>query len=91
MSTDKSKRFSVLTNDQYIKSGMLHTQKDKEIQFEDIKHIQSYVNEHCRWLVNIFKISSEWDQTERMQRNVRDKGEQVCPMSLLLKDHKEWS
>ena len=29
--TDKSKRFSLLTRDQYIASGMKHTEKDIEI------------------------------------------------------------
>ena len=62
--------------------------KDKKIRYEDIKHVHLYVNEHCRWLVEIFNMGESWDQLDRMKRNVQDKGEQVCPMSLLLKDHK---
>ena len=32
-----------------------------------------------------------WGHENRMAKNVLDKGEQVCPMVLLIKDHKSWS
>ena len=32
-----------------------------------------------------------WGHELRMSKNTNDKGEQVCPMVLLVKDHKGWS
>ena len=37
------------------------------------------------------KIGSNWGHEDRMARNTTDKGEQTCHMSLLIKDHKQWS
>ena len=33
---------------------------------------------------------SNWKHQDRMSKNTCDKGEQVCPMVLLIKDHKGW-
>ena len=89
--TDKSKRFSILTKDQYLASGLKHTEKDIEIQPHQVKQIQSVVNDHVWWLKNITNCGANWKHESRMDKNIVDKGEQVCPMVLLIKDHKGWT
>ena len=44
--TDKSSRFSVLSREQYIKSGTKHTSKDTEIDWKHIKTLQRNTNGH---------------------------------------------
>ena len=89
--TDKSKRFCVLTKEQYLSSGSIHTSKDIEISPGQIKKIQTSVNEHVWWLKNISNCGTNWGHEDRMAKNVQDKGEQACSMVLLIKDHKNWS
>ena len=88
--TDKSKRFCLLTREQYLQSGTQHTSKDLEIEPERVKRVQNYVNDHVNWLKACTNIGINWQHDDRMSRNLRDKGEQVCQMTLLLKDHKGW-
>ena len=64
---------------------------DIEISPEQVKRIQNLVNDHTWWLNNIMQCGSNWNHQDRMGRNIIDKGEQVCPMVLLIKDHKAWS
>ena len=89
--TDKSKRFSILSRQQYIESGKAHTSKDLEIEPHHIKKIQKYVNNHTWWAKEILQCGANWNHSDRMSTNLEDNGEQVCRMSLLIKDHKSWS
>ena len=89
--TDKTKRYAALTPDQYIQSGLVHTKDDIEIQATDVKKIQKCVNHHVHWLKEIFNCGVNWGHTDRMNKNLIDKGEQACHMTLLVKDHKKWS
>ena len=89
--TDKTKRFAVLTPEQYLESGLEHTKNDVEIEPSEVKKIQKNVNDHVFWLKEIFNCGSNWGHTDRMNKNLVDKGEQTCHMTLLIKDHKKWS
>ena len=63
-STDKSSRFAVLTQEQYLKSGLVHTQKDKEISWRNIQYIKTQLNSHMWWLTNITGYSKDITQQE---------------------------
>ena len=89
--TDKSKRFCLLTPQQYLESGTVHTSKDLEISPDNVKRIQRFVNDHVWWFKESTKVGSNWSHDDRMSKNLSDKGEQVCQMTLLLKDHKQWT
>ena len=89
--TDKTKRFAVLTPEQYLESGLEHTKNDVEIEPSEVKKIQKNVNDHVFWLKEVFNCGSNWGHTDRMNKNLVDKGEQTCHMTLLIKDHKKWS
>ena len=88
--SDKSKRFVILTRDQYIRSGRLHTKKDLKIEKDQIHRVQKTVNDHCEWLTNIFMVGENWNHRERISQSMGDCSEAVAPLYLLIKDHKGW-
>ena len=81
--TDKSKRFCVLSGEQYKESGSKHTKKDKLIAPEDLYTIQKTVNEHSKWLSEIFGFGSNWNHQERIQLSLIENSEAVAPLYLL--------
>ena len=89
--TDKSRRFCVLSPQQYVDSGMKHTSGDIRIDHDQLTSIQKTVNDHCLWMRRIFNIGSAWDHNERIDHSMTDKGEVVAPLRLLIKDHKSYS
>ena len=89
--TDKSGRFCVLTRSQYLEAGLEHTKKDRKISQEDHEEIQRAVNGHMRWWGTIWCLGSNWSQEARCLSNLLNHGLGVCPMTLLIKDHKSWS
>ena len=46
------------------------------------------VNDHMSWYRGMTNIGSSWNHSDRKGRNMTDKGEQTCMMSLLFMDHK---
>ena len=89
--TDKSKRFSILTKEQYRKSGLKHTSKDQEISVDKLSSIQNTVNSHCSWVSKIFGIGSNWEHTDRVASSMTENSESVAPLYLLIKDQKGWT
>ena len=81
----------MLSQKQYLDAGLSHTSKDLEIEPHHVKKIQSLVNNHVWWAKEIFNCGRNWNQFDRMSTNLKDEGEQVCNMTLLVKDHKQWS
>ena len=88
--TDKSGRFSVLSLDQYLKSGQKHTAKDELISWDKLKYLRNQVNGHMLWLTKIVSYSVKNDQ-QRMLKNNFVSDLDVPEMSILIKDHKKWS
>ena len=54
--TDMSKRFAVMTRQQFLESGLQHTAKDLEIDPDRVKRIQNTVNSHVEWLKDMSNI-----------------------------------
>ena len=88
--TDKSARFSVMTTNQYIQAGEVHTNKDERISWKTVKYLRNQVNSHMSWLGEIFKYSNGTNH-ERMASNLVVSDLDLPEMSLLTKDHKSWS
>ena len=88
--TDKSSRFAVLTVDQYLKSGAIHTCKDERIDWKRIKYLQGQVNSHVWWISNIMGNAHQTDP-DRMHKNIQPSTMEVPNMVLLFKDHKGWT
>ena len=79
-----------MSRKQYIDSGMSHVAKDLQIEPHQVKKIQKSVNDHVYWAKEILQCGKNWDHFDRMSANLKDEGEQVCSMTLLVKDHKKW-
>ena len=60
--TDKSGRFCVLTRDQYLQAGNVHTVNDKNVTIEEQEEIERAVNGHVRWWGAIWDLGSTWSQ-----------------------------
>ena len=89
--TDKSGKFCILSRDQYLAAAEVHIKNDKEIGLEESKMIESNLNGHMRWWAEMTHLSDNWDQRDRSVRNLLNHGLVVCPLTLLIKDHKVWS
>ena len=89
--TDKSGRFAVLSRQQYIDAGKVHIKDDREIDIEESNAIQRHLNGHMRWWSEITNLGEDWDQKNRSLRNLLNHGLAVCPMTILIKDHKSWT
>jgi hypothetical protein len=89
--TDMSGRFCVMSREDYRMAGSKHTSKDREITNEENEEIQRALNGHMRWWGDIWNVGSHWNQKDRCKRNLLNFGLAVCPMTLLIKDHKTWS
>ena len=87
--TEKSGRFYVLTRQHYLEAGWKHTGKDRKISLEDQGEIKRSLNGHMRWYGSIWNLGSNWSQEARCLR-ILSHGLGVCPMTLLIKDHKSW-
>ena len=70
---------------------MKHTYSDRQIDNEDVAKFQRILNSHNKWFIKMFEICSEWGQEERINKNMTEGGEQTCPLTCLIKDHKGWS
>ena len=89
-STDKSSRFALLNKAQYLEAGRVHTSKDRKIDWNRVKYLQSQVNAHMWWLTNVVGYSKDKD-TARMNKNIQGSSMEIPDMVLLVKDHKKWS
>ena len=87
--TDKSGRMAVLTQEQYVEAGRVHTKKDELLDWKSIHYLQSQINSHTWWFSKILGNSKNTDQM-RMGKNIIETSYQIPEMSLLVKDHKAW-
>ena len=88
--TDKSSRFAVMKQEQYLASGKVHTDKDTQCDWSSVKYLKNQVNNHMWWLLHIWSYSKKTD-TDRMLKNITVSGLDLPEMGLLIKDHKSWS
>ena len=89
--TDKSGCLAVMTGDTYREAGMMHTTRDVQVGWMDIRDSQRELNGHVSMLIKIFKIGSYWKHEMRVRETMMGEGQAVCPLNLLYKDHKGWS
>ena len=68
---------------------MVHTKKDQEIDWSQVRYLKNQVNSHVSWLAKVIQYGKDTDQ-ERMAANLVS-GQDLPDMSLLVKDQKLWS
>ena len=79
-----------MNTEQYLQAGRVHTEKDKKIDWDTVKYLQSQVNAHMWWLTNVVGYCKDTNQA-RMNRNLQGATMEIPDMVLLVKDHKRWS
>ena len=66
--TDKSGRFCVMTLETYLKAGLVHTTKDREVSVSEIKSNQSELNGHVSMILKIFRVAGKRGQEDDQQQ-----------------------
>ena len=89
--TDKSCKFAVMSRRAYLDAGMAHVRGDIEVGWPELKEAQSQLNGHVAMMAKIFKMGKNWEHQDRVRETMIGDSMSVCPVSLLFKDHKEWS
>ena len=89
--TDKSGRFSIMSMDNYLKAGEIHTRKDEEVNMETIVKTQTELNGNVSMMIKFFKIGHLWNHVDRARKTMINKSLSLCPMYLTFKDHKGWT
>ena len=86
--TDKSGKFAIVGIEEYKRMGLKHTLKDKVITEEQAAKFQRQLIGHCKVWTKILNTGGDWGHRDRVMDTVVDKGVEVPPMYLLIKDHK---
>ena len=89
MKTDKTNRLAAVTPEVYLKMGESHIGTDREISLADVAEVQKTVNGHTSSWLKILGYGNTWVQSDRFRKTCVNHSENVPPLYLLLKDHKQ--
>ena len=89
--TDKSGRFGIMSMDNYLRAGEVHTKKDIEVDMNTIVTTQTELNGNVSMMIKFFKIGHLWNHSDRVRSTMINKSLSLCPMYLTYKDHKGWT
>ena len=87
--TDKSKKMSVNTRENYIQSMQQHIQEDEVLSWKEKEKIENNLNGHTIQAGRILKVGENYGHEDRVKNALRNKNCHVPEMSGLAKDHKE--
>ena len=88
--TDKSGRFAIMSNENYMRAGSKHVSKDEIVNEEMISKTQNELNGNVSMLIKFTRMGRKWGHGDRMRQTMVNKSLTVCPMYLTYKDHKGW-
>ena len=86
--TDKTGQFAILTMEEYMAAGVVHTSKDGEVTEEFVKNNQRVLNRHCSLCLKIFNVGQDWMHQARHRETKLNKSCCIPMLRLLFKDHK---
>ena len=89
MKTDKSGRFVVTNEQEYVKMGQEHTNKDIEITIREVHEMEKVCNDHTRAWSYIWKSGDDHDHLSRIISSKTSRSGNEADLTLLFKDHKE--
>jgi hypothetical protein len=89
--TDKSSRFAVMSEEEYLEAGRKHTASDEEVDIDFLIKNQTVLNGHVSMLMKTFCMGADWDHEARIRATKITLSLSVAPLYLLFKDHKSWS
>ena len=77
--------------EEYIRMGQVHIEKDLEIDQDEVDRKERLLNGHTSMLLKLTNTGQVWDHESRhRESNIQHSGF-VAIMSLLIKDHKEYT
>ena len=88
METDKSGKFTVMGQQDYIEAGYEHVQHDREIDEKELKAIERRLNAASSMYIKIFRVGEDLGHTERHRSNYITHSANASNMKMLHKDHK---
>ena len=70
--TDKSAKLAVLSRERYLSSGLVHCNKDLEVNITEVTRLQKFVNSHVNWVHEILGTGEYWNHSERIKHSSSD-------------------
>ena len=89
--TDKSGRFAIMSQEEYLAAGEKHVAKDEEVNLEFLLKNQNRLNGHVSMLLKTFNAGADWNHQARLRATKLTHSLSVAPLYLLFKDHKGWT
>ena len=88
METDKSKRLSIMTKENYIASTEPHTVNDPVISDEQLASIERTLNGHALQFTRALMISYNQGDMRRLKMAMHNESVEPRPLRAVRKDHK---
>ena len=88
MKTDKSSKFAVTTEQEYINMGQEHIKNDKQLSRQEILEIEDNLNGHTRAWAQIWNSGDNHDHMGRIMASKTTHSENIADLYLMYKDHK---
>ena len=89
--TDKSGRFAIMSQDEYLLAGEKHVGKDEEVDLDFLLRNQNRLNGHMSMLLKTFNAGADWNHQARLRATMLTHSLSVAPLYLLFKHHKGWT
>ena len=88
MKTDKSCKFAVTSEAEYIAMGQEHTKNDRKLNRQEIIEMAETVNGHTRAWYQIWNSGQAHVHTSRIMESKTAHSENIADLYLMFKDHK---
>ena len=89
--TDKSKRFSCDSIENYRTLGATHTTQDEIVTMEDVKKYEKEINAHSEMWTRILKAGTNTGNYDRIKNSLKSRNNPPAPLSIMRKDHKPYN
>ena len=87
--TDKSKRFSCDSIDNYKTLGNTHVMNDELVETEMVKQFEKEINAHTGMWLRILGAGTKTGNSDRIKGSMKSKNNPPAPLAILRKDHKQ--
>ena len=88
--TDKSKRFSCDSMNNYKVLGAVHTTHDEVVTAEERKGFEKEINAHAEMWIRLLSAGTKTGNYDRIRSSMKSKNNPAAPLSILRKDHKTY-
>ena len=88
--TDKSKRFSCDTTENYKKLGETHITNDEVVTSTEQERFEKEINAHAEMWTRMLNAGKETGHHDRIRASMKSKNNPSAPLSVLRKDHKQY-